>query len=377
MKARHWILVTVGAALVGGLVGGYVGTREPTGWERADVAQAALLDGMDELGGWADSRQIAWGSGTVDSLGPGQCALVLVPRGGWIDDTTTEPPLPVHRRAQTEHFAVDEVCNQAVDPVYLDPPFGSLTLAGSAEAVARHRAYPSLEDRYARELRADNLPAAILAGLLVFVVVGGAGLGFVPRGSDAGSMTVTSLRRVVLAVDGELRPSLQAILGGEEARLADLRAARDLLAQRVDAVRQVAWQRWRGRPKEIDERWSEARPVPPPAGRTGSGYREGGDGLVVVELRLRHRCELLPMPREASRERLRDMLESMIPADDHEVVAVEARLWPSDPTARYDEDALREGWPALVAVGREGLRACDACEALHLAERCPACGTEA
>ncbi|MCA9610753.1 MAG: hypothetical protein KC619_34395 [Myxococcales bacterium] len=375
MKVSPWIPVLLSGLVAATVAGLAMLSRDADDeWDEIAIARAALAEGRAELGRGAREARIAT-EGPDGTVRAGECALVVMPRDRWTGHTVPTPPRPIEQRA-SGRFVVEEVCGDDAE-VAVDAPWGALLLIGDPEAMDRSVDLSSLEDRYRRELRAENTPAAVLAALFAFVVTAGAAFGFVPRRGDHASVSISTLRRVVLAVDGELRPSLQALLHGTETSPGDLRAARDLLVERVGGIRQVAWQRWRDRRAPIDERWKETEPAPAPSGRSGAGYRDGGDGLVVVELRLRHRCELLPMPRNAGAERIREMLESFVPASDEEIVAIDARLSPTDPTARYDADGLREGWPTLVSIDTVGLRACDACEALHQDERCPACGTEA
>ncbi len=186
-----------------------------------------------------------------------------------------------------------------------------------------------------------------------------------------------TLRRFTLAMPAGLRGELEAL--GEEAvrSAAGARALRDRLSSLVPLASAAVFSRWRADQDVIEGRHAKlmSELASRRASARQSSYRGGADGLAVLTILIRHRCELPELPPRFDALHLALALDSSLPRDDRELIGVDVLWHPRERTDSLDPTQLSACFPELVPLDARAAR-CASCEAPvpHGTPICAVCG---
>jgi hypothetical protein len=223
----------------------------------------------------------------------------------------------------------------------------------------------------------DRTPARFIAIAVLFaVLVIGLMVEATLHGRREQRDRERTLRRFTIALPAGLRRELEAL--SADATASGARALRDRLSALAPLARSAVFSRWRADPKAIDAR--RAALCAELTSRTGrarqSTYRAAADGLALVTILIRHRCELPELPEGLDALHLALALDSSLPRDDEELAGVDVIWHPRDPSESLDEREVAAVFPELVALDAAATARCAACEApvAHGHASCTACG---
>ncbi len=224
----------------------------------------------------------------------------------------------------------------------------------------------------------DRLPATLnaISVLFILLVIGMMVEATVHGRWERGERERT-LRRFIIAFPAGLRGELEELVRSAGSP-SGARALRDRLSALSPLAYAATFSRWRA-----DQDWIDARHAAllrELRARRANGkhatYRGGGEGLIVLTLVVRHRCELPELAAPLDTLNLAVALDSSLPRHDRELVSVDVLFHPAERTEALDPVELAACFPELVALDASN-QPCLGCEApLALgAVRCPSCGT--
>jgi hypothetical protein len=403
--------VVLGFALgVGGLVAGASErplTRTVTYEALAQVEREAVLPELRRVeasyvsaGVAVERRVVAASESTVELVAevePGECVSVVGGAYGrrriaglawWpygaprvvasnlarrVPYATLESAQVCPMRVRTVRFAVDVLGGDRVDgdPVGDDPgaPSGvgrgengtASSGAGGAELLLARGRLPEVRsrpidaDRVVADRR-DWKPALAKGGLAaVFLALIGLAIESAVRRDRATAESQASLRRVSIALPAGLDGDLMASLDEARASAPGTRALRDRLVELAPLATAAFIEHARGEAREVAAKAAALREqlsARAALGR-GAGYRAREQGLVVLTLLVRHRCELPDLPSSLRFEDLRLALETCLPRADEELLGIDVIAHPDDRASSIEPSTLALHYPELRAIEAE------------------------